>query len=138
MTREEFIVMLVNAQKYEIGSGTTGFSDVQTERWSAPYIAAAVQNGIITSSDYSGDRFLPGKFITREEAAVMIARALKLTPDASALTFTDTSSIQNKEMVGAAVKGGIITGEPDNTFKPRALLIRGAAAVMINAIYKPY
>jgi hypothetical protein len=138
MTREEFIVMLVAAQKYLLEGSQTGFQDVNTNRWSAPYIAAAIKNGIIIPGEYSDNRFVPQKFISREEAAVMISRALKLTPDESSVSFTDSPLIKDKGMVGAAIKAGIIKGLPDNRFNPRGILNRGSAAVMINEFYKTY
>jgi hypothetical protein len=139
VSREEFIVMLVMAQKYSTANyGMTGFSDIQTNRWSAPYIAAAVENGIIIPKEYYGTRFVGQKPITREEAAVMLARALKLKPSTESLLFSDTYAIKNQGLVGAVVREGIMTGLPNNRFNPNGFLTRAAAAVMLNEIFKAY
>jgi hypothetical protein len=138
VSREEFIKMLVIAMKYPTDNSPTGFTDIAVTRWSAPYIAAAVRNEVIYPGEYSGKRFVGSKFMTREEAAVMIARALKLSPSTDSLLFTDNDLIKNQGLVGAAVKAGVITGLPDNRFNPNGFLSRAAAAVMINEIFTTY
>lgn len=138
VSREEFTVMLVAALKLPVDTGATGFRDVAPTHWSAPYIAAAVQNRIIYPNEYYGQRFIGQQAITREDAAVMIARGLKLTPDKEGLFFNDNHLIKNQGLVGAVVKEGIITGLPNGRFDPKAGLTRAAAAVMLNEFYQPY
>ncbi|MFT9848458.1 S-layer homology domain-containing protein [Aneurinibacillus sp. REN35] len=138
VSREEFTVMLVSALKIPVDTGTTGFRDIAATHWSAPYIAAAVQNRIVYPNEYYGQRFIGQQAITREDAAIMVARALKLTPDKEGLFFSDTDSIKNPGLVGAVVKEGIMSGLPNGRFDPKGSLTRAAAAVMLNEFYHPY
>lgn len=52
------------------------FQDVAPAAWYAPYVGTAYQYGIITG--VRSDRFDPQGKITKEAAAVMVARAAKL------------------------------------------------------------
>ncbi|MHA7964874.1 S-layer homology domain-containing protein [Paenibacillus sp. CAU 1782] len=131
VTREQFVTMLVKT----LGTGTpvktSGFSDVAQNRWSAPYIDAATQAGIISTKEY-GSTFNPSQAITRQEIAVMAAKALNLSENASAAdVFTDTNGISNKGWVGAAIGAGIISGMPDGTFSGSQTATRAQAAAII-------
>ena len=103
------------------------FSDVSTDRWSYYYIKEAF--GRILLAEEYGDRFEPVKDITREEAAVWIARALELSEGECA--FTDNNLIGKPGLVGAVYSAGLITGFPDGSFAPGAGLTRAQAAVML-------
>lgn len=130
VTREQFVTMLIQAREIRVPKGQNVFWDVPSASWSAPYITAAVEEGIIVRSEY-GTSFRPSQAITREEMAVMIARALKLKSNASVVTFKDRNQINSVGLVGAVVKEGIITGYPDNSFHPKQSLTRAEAAIVI-------
>ncbi len=75
MTRAEFCAAVVRSlglTPRESG----GFSDVPAGRWYAPYVGTAHGYGIVKGVD--GGKFAPGGTITRQEAAVMVARAARL------------------------------------------------------------
>ncbi|KAA0955582.1 S-layer homology domain-containing protein [Sporosarcina sp. ANT_H38] len=84
-------------------------------------------------SGYPDGTFKPGKSITRQDAAKLLALALGL----------DTKNVQNpgfKDVsktspyyghIAALVEAGIISGYVDNTFKPEASLSRAQMAKMI-------
>ncbi|WP_373688806.1 S-layer homology domain-containing protein [Brevibacillus daliensis] len=72
--------------------------------------------------------------MSREESAVLLARALNLQGDSKALTFKDKNTIKNVSLVGAAVKANIIKGFPENSFKPKASLTRAHAAQLIHPL----
>jgi len=135
VTKEEFVTMLIRAKEYTIQKGSTGFRDISTDRWSAPFIYTAIKQDIIVSDDY-GSRFNPNHAATREEMAVMAARALKLKANSTAADFTDRNEIDNKGLVGAAVKAKIIYGYPDRSFRPNASLTRAEAAAVINRVIR--
>ncbi|RXT03686.1 S-layer homology domain-containing protein [Ammoniphilus sp. CFH 90114] len=134
VNREEFVTMLVKAKGYTLQAGQGTFNDIPTYYWAASFIQTAIAQGIIVPSEF-GSNFQPRKPITREEMAVMIARAMKLTGDASALSFSDQNQIKNKTLIGAVVQSQIITGYPDQTFRPNGVLNRAEAATVINKIY---
>ncbi|XEC95650.1 S-layer homology domain-containing protein [Paenibacillus tarimensis] len=134
VTREQFVKMLVTAAGESPIRGKATFTDVPESRWSNPYIESAVSNNITPLSDY-GARFRPSQTITRQETAVLSARALSLQPEWPEFAFKDNHLIDNRTgLVGAAVRYGIIVGFEDNTFRPSASLTRAQAAVIITRL----
>ena len=137
LTREEYVTMLVKGMKLSTSSKKdSSFGDVASSRWSAPFISTAISKGILVSSDYPGGLFQPTKGITREEMAVMTARAMKLKSNPGALSFTDQSMIRNKGLVGALVDKKVISGYPNRTFQPLKTLTRAEGLSVIGKIYK--
>lgn len=78
VTRAEYVKMLVRALSchYIYLGMDTGFPDVEASMWYAEYIKFAVTNGWIHG--YADGNFRPNAPITRDEAAKMLARAIKL------------------------------------------------------------
>ncbi|MEW9671344.1 S-layer homology domain-containing protein [Ammoniphilus sp. 3BR4] len=103
----------------------TGFHDVGAGYWVAPFVRAAIQQGIVIPTDY-GSRFEPRK--SDYPMTIMLARALRLSPTPDALAFNDAKEIRNKGMVGAAVQADLIGGYPDRTFRPRGVLTRAESS----------
>lgn len=141
VTREQFLKMLLiatakstderlafeNPPKLNLIIEKSPFSDVSTDRWSYYYVREA-EGSIILKEDF-GEKFEPVCDITREEAAVWMARALNL--ESGVCNFTDAEAIGNKDLVGAAAEKGLITGFPDGRFGPKEGLTRAQAAVML-------
>ncbi len=141
VTREQFLKMLLittaestderlafeNPPKLNLIIEKSPFSDVSSDRWSYYYIREAT-GSIILKEEY-GENFEPVRDITREEAAVWMARVLNLEP--GECTFADTELIGKKDLVGAAAEKGLITGFPDGRFGPGEGLTRAQAAVML-------
>ncbi|MGN0711792.1 MAG: S-layer homology domain-containing protein [Anaerovoracaceae bacterium] len=75
MTRAEFSAIIVKGLGLS-AEGRKIFEDVPENSWYYGYIATAYDYGIIKG--LSADSFNPGGNITREEAAVMVARAAAL------------------------------------------------------------
>lgn len=138
LTREEYITLLVRGMKLSTTqSKKSTFGDVSQSRWSSPYISAAVEKGIIVPTEYYRGLFQPTRGITREEMAVMTARAMKLKANAGSVNFSDRSRIVNKGLVGALIEKKVISGYPDNTFQPKKILTRAEGVMVIDKIYKP-
>ena len=90
MTRAEFATIIVRGLGLN-EKKVTVFTDVKSGEWYAGYVGAAYGYGIVTGT--SAATFDPNGTITRQEAAVMIARAAKLcgTPaDMDAAQIRDT------------------------------------------------
>ncbi|OWR26846.1 S-layer protein [Saccharibacillus sp. O23] len=159
MTRGEFATMLVKMLDIPLDYPPVGealtFQDVTRYtadyRMDYRYIETAVRKGIIRG--VSPRVFLPYGTVTREEAAVMIARAmnLKLGDQAKDLaklqkTFTDTGSIASpysitsiQAVVGAKIMSGkantLATGSKTTyRFDPTATFTRAEGAVITKAI----
>ena len=82
MTRAEFAAIVVKSLglKPKVSSA---FTDVEASSWYAAYVGTANTYGIVNGT--SPDKFEPEGTITREAAAVMVARAAKLCGMATSL-----------------------------------------------------
>ncbi|OPX88849.1 MAG: Cellulosome-anchoring protein precursor [Pelotomaculum sp. PtaB.Bin104] len=133
ITRAEFATILVKAFKLTDSNGKI-FADT-VRHWAKDYIAKAAASGIVNG--YDADTFGPDYLITREQMAVMIVRAAKLSPSAGEAHFADNGSISDwaEEFISTAVKNGLMKGYPDNTFLPRGSATRAeAVTVIVNAL----
>lgn len=138
ITRKDFALMVVRmlgveeeAAKYT----TTTFTDVAKD-YAMGAIAYCAENGII-NGDGKG-HFNPGKSITREDAALMIARALKLDMSTTSTGFKDDAKIGSwaKAGVAACAKAEIIKGNNGN-YMPKDNIQRcDAAAILVRALNK--
>lgn len=127
ITRGEFATMLVKIYDLPLNySEVPTFSDVQrvnllTKLYDYKYIETAARAGIVRGS--TGGRFLPDNAITRQDAAIMIARAaeLKLASESNMdkvlanlrKDFTDADSIDlyARTAVEAVTNAGLIQGK---------------------------
>lgn len=79
--------------------------------------------------------FKPNENITRQEMAVLIARALKEDGGKSAkeIMFSDGDKVSSwaKASVQVAVNNEIVSGYSDNTFRPLEDATRAEAIVML-------
>jgi hypothetical protein len=135
ITRAEFATMLVKALALNT-SGTTGtFTDVTTGAWYYGTVNAAASAGIVYGI---GDNlFAPNALVTREQMAVMVAKALgnkaPTTNGTELNAFSDKSAVSSWAVSGMdeAVKTGIVSGMTADTLAPMANATRAQAAEMI-------
>lgn len=127
ITRAQAAKMVVVDAQLLPQSGPTPFTDVHASDWYAPYIAAGYQAGILDG--LTPTTFGPDQPVTREQFAVMLARALKLSGTAT-LTYADAAAIDGWARAGveAVVAAGYFDGMPGNMFQPHAVLTRAQAA----------
>lgn len=161
MTRGEFATMLVKALDLPINAGPyrdsnqrdplePTFSDVRPSRdtwdYEYKYIETAARAGIVRGSEPG--YFRPDEPLTREEAAIMIARALNLkltgSPEAAKANltkmFTDGKDVNYyaTTSVLAVTKAKLMNGEPNDPtaakptyrFLPENNLTRAEMAVI--------
>ncbi len=138
VTREEFAKMLTMAVNSD-GTADIGFTDVDPNAWYAPYIANAVATGL--AAGYEDGTFGIGKSISRQEAAVMIARAASLIHSElprGRHDFVDSGSIASwaDEAVGQCVALGIISGNNAGEFLPANSITRAECAKMIYCLIR--
>ncbi|MEF2245651.1 S-layer homology domain-containing protein [Paenibacillus sp. IITD108] len=133
VTRAEFTVMLVKALNLGEGSANLSFTDYeQFGAWAKQAVAQAVQAGFVQG--YADGSFRPNMPITRVEMAVIIARALKMQPNAYGTTgFADNEEIPKwaKGAVEDLRKLEIIRGYSNNKFVPGKPATRAEAIVML-------
>ncbi len=134
VTRAEFVKMLDLALGLAPApTGPSAFTDVPAGAWSQPWIAAAVAAGIAQGT--SPTTFAPDATLTREQMAVLLARALHLN-QAPAPHFTDTAAIDPWAVsaIGAASAAGYIHGFPDGSVQPTATTTRAQAAEVLSLV----
>lgn len=131
ITRAEFATMAVKA--FGISGGSADFADVAPGAWYADYVGAAYAAGII--SGYDG-RFMPQDNISRQDAALIIYRALGLER-ADGAAFADGTSIADyaREAVDTLSSAGILKGS-DGYFYPQNTITRAEAAQLFYAALK--
>ena len=137
LTREQAAKLIVLSFGLESTMKTNKFSDCDIEQWYYPYVTAASANGIVKG--ITRTEFGVGSFITRQDMAVMLDRALMLKGLASgsaAHGLTDMDSVDDyaKDSVTTLAAMGIINGMEDGSFCPHNLITRAEAAVMLSRI----
>ncbi len=135
VTREEYVKMLVVA--FNLSSDKVMdfvFSDVTEDSWSYPYIKAAYLSGVVNgmSKDYFGAK----EPITRQDAAVMLHKAMGLEVPDARLKFSDADDMADyaTEAIAALSSVGLMTGMEDGTFVPLGQTTRAQAATMIGRV----
>ncbi|MFC6553409.1 S-layer homology domain-containing protein [Cohnella cellulosilytica] len=137
VTRAEFAAMLARALGLGGSGAEAGFADVRSGDWFAEAVSAAAQIGIVEGG--TDGRFRPGATITREQMAVMAARALGLTGVSSgeasgaAANLKDLNTLKawSVEPVRLVLEAGIMRGNPSGLFAPEDAATRAEAAVII-------
>lgn len=122
-------------------TGSSPFADVSSDAWYGNAVSLAYTNNLV--SGVSDTSFAPNTPITREQAAVMLARYLKFsgvalengTPD-----FQDTASISRyaKESVGAMQKAGLLSGDNEGNFRPDAQITCAEIASIFMRLCQKY
>ncbi|CAH1217177.1 hypothetical protein PAECIP111892_04356 [Paenibacillus auburnensis] len=148
VSRAEFAAMLVRSLglQPEAPAGAV-FSDVAAGAWYAADAAAASGLGLVQG--YADGTFRPDAPITRQQMAVMAARALKLlqtaspgdaAPSAASTpgSFSDAAGIASwaQEAVNTLTAGGIMRGLPSGSFAPEADTSRAEAAVILTRLLR--
>lgn len=136
VTRAEFVTMLVRALNLTGSATTSSFNDVKQGVWYTDSIALAVKAGLVQGS--GNGKFEPGREVTREEMAIMVANALKdklqpIDKNAALGKFADKSSIAPyaQEAIAQLTQLGIVNGVDGGKFAPKGIANRAQAAVII-------
>lgn len=129
ITRAEFTKLICTS--FGIPSAYANFADVSADAWYNGYIGGACHFGIINGY---GDTFSPDSYITRQDAALIVYRALKnenIILNGSA-DFADSNDIALYALtaVGALKEYGIISGDGTN-FYPASNITRAEAAQIL-------
>ena len=88
-------------------------------------------------SGYPDGSFGATDSVTRQQAAIMIGRALKLNEEPRNTKFSDVNAkITGSGYIASAVDKGIITGFPDNTYRPREPVTRAQMAIFLDRAFQ--
>lgn len=123
ITHGQFATLVARALKLSPKDEEAVPFDGLAGHWSADYVLALTEAGIIPPSDY-GSAFEPDKGITRMEMIVIMVRAISKESEApqsqGQTKFTDDGEITAADSgyINVAAEYGIITGYPDGRVSP--------------------
>ncbi|MBT2765934.1 S-layer homology domain-containing protein [Paenibacillus sp. ISL-20] len=138
VTRAEFVAMLVRALGLAEKPQSSSYSDVwPKDVWYAGAVGAASEAGLIDG--YADGSFRPDAWVTREQVAVMLGRAVRyaseLPPqDTSALErFSDHAQVSEwaKGPAAELLAAGVIEGVGKAAFAPQAFATRAQSTVLL-------
>lgn len=139
LTRGEFVVLVNRAFGYDDTSASVPFRDVKASDWYYDDINIGYTTGYFNGT--SKTTASPKNTVTREQAAVLLARNLALDNDPGAsLDFKDSNSLSNysRGLIRSSVVEGILSGYNDGSFRPKRSITRGQMAVLlVHAIGTP-
>lgn len=140
ITRAEFAAIVIRALGLAAGTGESSFTDVRSSDWFCGAVETAARYGLILG--YDDGTFRPNDKITREQALVIISRAMKLAKIEPNLTgekvtsllsaFLDDTSISGwaKDGIASLLVTGVIA-QNDGALKPAEYITRAEVAFYI-------
>ncbi|MEW9672576.1 S-layer homology domain-containing protein [Ammoniphilus sp. 3BR4] len=137
ITRAEFTTLLVKALNLQSsGNASLPFKDVKSNDWFAHDLAIAYQAGVIQG--LSANTFAPSKALSRQEMAVILAKALELQAGSSELGFDDKNRIASwaQDAVSSVVQKGYMKGLSDKEFAPLKQATRAEATTILYQVLK--
>ena len=138
ISRAEFVTIVNRAFGYKTMGGEP-FVDVSPTDWYGQDVDIAYTEGYIYGT--TPTTFSPMSNLTREQAVMIIARNLRMQGDPGEdISFSDSRQLSqwSRGVISEAVRYGIIHGYSDGTFRPKNIITRGAAAVvLVNAVGTP-
>ncbi|UNP77150.1 S-layer homology domain-containing protein [Bacillus nitratireducens] len=136
VTRAEFANLMSRSLK--LPAGNSKFTDLNEAHSSlVDGINRAASAGIINGR--GNNKFDPNATITRDEAVIMIDRALEykwIYRKEVKLPFTDQDLAYNKKALQNVYAYGIVRGNERNEFVPKGTATRGEAAAFLNRMLK--
>lgn len=140
MSRGMFVTVLGRAAGAVVTDTNTGFADVSADKYYAPYIKWAADNGIVTG--VGNGKFVPDADVDREQMCSIIVRYLRdykkiglSKYETGSADFSDVSAISAWALadVNTAQKLGFVQGSQVGgavVFDPKGKTTRAAAAAV--------
>ncbi|CAK4868614.1 unnamed protein product [Aphanomyces euteiches] len=144
ITRAEFASIVVRGLGLKLENGATPFSDVKASDWYSSVISTAYAYYLI--SGFEDGTFRPNDKITREEAMVIIAKAMAITGLKTKLTtqsvnatlrpFGDAAAVSAwaQSSVADNVQAGIVSGRSSTELAPKDYITRAEVATIIQKL----
>ncbi|MEK4491472.1 Ig-like domain-containing protein [Paenibacillus sp. FSL L8-0493] len=144
ITRAEFAAIVVRGLGLEMEQAATPFSDVKTTDWYNSEINTAFTYQLING--FEDGMFRPDEHITREQAMLIIAKAMKITAlqtklsvqsaDVLLAPFTDSSEVSNWAISGVTdtLQAGIIMGRSSKGLAPKDDMTRAEVAEIVKRL----
>jgi len=138
ISRGAFVAALVRAMGIKPVQPGETFRDVPDVAWYAGEIEAAAQAGLIAG--VAPGQFAPEAGLTREQAAVLLARALGIQAAANPQAFADEQQVSAyaRNAVQAVLEQGWMTLQQDGTFLPKMTVTREQTAVIAVRILQAF
>lgn len=133
ISRAEFVSLANRAFGRQNQDAAITFKDVRPSDWFFAEVAAARAAGYI--SGYEDGTFRPDNPVTRQEAASIAARLLKLESTSAQFYFKDAENISPwaRAAVYAVAANKVMSGYTDGTFRPYGLMTRAETVVMLDS-----
>ncbi|QJD83158.1 glycosyl hydrolase family 18 protein [Cohnella herbarum] len=138
ITRAEFVTMLGKLFALSPSTGPiTEFRDLSRSAWYYGWVLTGVQIGYVQGT--SPTLFAPTQAVTRQEAAVLMARALKQPNGSSTVgadDYSDRSRIDSwaASSVSRLRQLHLMEGDNQGNFRPKASITRQEAAVFLDRV----
>ncbi|BBH22523.1 hypothetical protein Back11_38680 [Paenibacillus baekrokdamisoli] len=144
VTRAEFAAIIVRGLGLKLENAATPFSDVKTADWYSSAINTAYAHHLING--FADGTFRPNDNITREQAMVMIAKAMTITElksklpvqsaDATLRPYADTADASNWALssIADSVQAGVVSGRTSSQLAPKAYMTRAEVATIIQKL----
>ncbi len=144
VTRAEFAAIVVRGLGLRPEDGETPFSDVQTTDWYNGAIRTAHAYGLING--FKDGSFHPDETITREQAMVILAKAMTITGlkdspgsetvDAVLQSFQDENTLSSWARSSAvdSVKFGLVQGRGQSLLVPEGKITRAEIAIIMQRL----
>ncbi len=144
ITRAEFAEIIVRGLGLKLESGAALFTDVSKNAWYYKAIQTAHDYGLING--FEDGSFRPDDRITRQQAMVVIARAMEITELQGVSSdvavenllgaFKDQDSVSSwaRSAVADSVEAGIVLGRRNGELAPDAYITRAEVALIIQRL----
>lgn len=125
------ILVITSLGSHSTFAAWTPFKDIKTTDAEIEYL---YEKGLINGT--SKTTFGPTESVTREQAATMIGRALKMNGTSRKTSFNDVDPKSYASgYIQSAVDKGIITGDSNGKFRPKDTMTRGEMAYLISRAF---
>ncbi|QTH41933.1 S-layer homology domain-containing protein [Cohnella sp. LGH] len=136
ITRAEFAAIIVRALGLKPESGTASFTDVRTVDWYNHEVATAHAYGLIQG--FEDGSFRPSERITREQAMVILSKAMSITGLAARLESNESYALADMTQISKwaaegilkSLASGVVNGRSGGLLAPKDFVTRAEVAVM--------
>ncbi|MED4954508.1 S-layer homology domain-containing protein, partial [Paenibacillus macerans] len=144
ITRAEFAAIIVRALGLKLQSGTSFFSDVKESDWYSSAVRTAYAYHLV--GGFEDGTFRPNDMITREQAMVILSKAMTITnlkarlpvqtADVTLHTFGDAAEVSAwaQSSVADSVQAGIVSGRSGTALDPKDYMTRAEVATIIQRL----
>ncbi|WP_164716673.1 S-layer homology domain-containing protein [Paenibacillus whitsoniae] len=142
ITRAEFAAILVRGLGLKLDGGATPFSDVKAQDWYSSAVSTAYGYSLIAG--FEDGTFRPNDRVTREQAMVMITKAMRITGLTSKTSDTITAlnsyadaeqlSSWARDSVADSIQAGLVSGRSSGHLAPKDYITRAEVAAIMQRL----